>query len=79
MARINFKDPRTATYRSMSIHQKINVRSGFDVATACESGKHCRYAISIRVQSLGIGHRVYSIDDFYISPRKKQNRYGCTE
>lgn len=79
MARIKFNEKQSAAYRSLSIHQKINVRSGFDVATAYESGENCRYIHSIQIQSTKIGNVVYGIDNFYISPRRGLNRYGCTE
>ena len=58
-------------YNSLSINEKINLRSGFDVAVAQESGVYNRFAKCVHLQKINTNccQRVYDIDRFYCSSR----------
>lgn len=65
-------------YSSLSINEKINLRSGFDVAIARESGVYNRFAECVKLTSVNTNacQRVYDIDRFYCSLRTLRNKLG---
>lgn len=58
-------------YLSLSLDERINYRSGWDIAVMYESGKYNRFIESATVSSdvRKYAQKVYDIDRFYISPR----------
>ena len=60
-------------YLALTIHERINYRSGFDIAVARESGTYNRFAKSIQCDNLAkkISQREYDIDRFYCSLRTR--------
>lgn len=61
-------------YLSLSIDERINYRSGWDIAVAYESGTYNRFVRSATVSSdvKKCAQKVYDIDRFYISSRTKR-------
>ena len=59
------------SYSELSINERINLRSGFDIATARESGVYNRFAQCIALKSVNTNacQREYNIDRFYCSLR----------
>ena len=57
-------------YFSLSLNERINLRSGFDIAVARESGVYNRFAkcVSMQVNTKAC-QREYGIDRFYCSLR----------
>lgn len=62
------------TYKQLTINERINLRSGFDIAIATER-KINRFMTCISMTELNRNccQRVYDIDRFYISLRTKYN------
>ena len=61
-------------YKELSINERINLRSGFDVAIAYEKqGKECRIKECASMQHLNRNccQEVYNIDRVYVSLRTK--------
>lgn len=58
-------------YLSLSLDERINYRSGWDIAVAYESGTYNRFVKSATVSGdvRKCAQQVYDIDRFYISPR----------
>jgi len=58
-------------YSSLSINEKINLRSGFDIAVARESGVYNRFAecVGLKKVNTNICQQEYNIDRFYCSLR----------
>lgn len=63
----------TSVYRALSVNERINLRSGFDIATAGENGNYNRLVESTKIADAviakKISQRVYNIDRFYCSLR----------
>lgn len=65
-------------YLSLSIHERINLRSGWDVAVARETGKYNRFVESATFKSINKNccQEVYDIDRGYCSLRTTGG-YNC--
>ena len=65
---------KNVTYKQLTINEKINLKSGFDIAVANESKMtrlmHCMTMININKNCC---QKVYDIDKFYISARTKRH------
>ena len=63
-------------YLSLSLDERINYRSGWDIAVARESGTYNRFVESATVTGdvKKCAQKVYDIDRFYISLRTKRVR-----
>ena len=63
------------SYLELSVNERINLRSGFDIAVARESGEYNRLNRCINMTNLNRNccQKVYDIDRFYISLRTKSN------
>ena len=61
------------SYSELSVNERINLRSGFDIAVARESGDYNRFNKCITMTNLNRNccQKVYDIDRFYISLRTK--------
>lgn len=59
------------SYNNLTIHEKINLRSGFDIAVARESGKYNRFAECLSFNKINTNacQKVYNIDRGYYSHR----------
>ena len=62
------------SYNELTLNEKINLKSGFDIAVARENGKYNRLKKSMNMTNINRNccKRVYSIDRFYISSRTKR-------
>lgn len=62
------------TYKQLTINEKINLKSCFDIAVACES-KRTRLMCCITMININKNccQKVYDIDKFYISARTKRH------
>ena len=64
---------KNVTYKQLTINEKINLKSGFDIAVAHESKMtrlmHCMTMTNINKNCC---QKVYNIDKFYISARTKR-------
>lgn len=57
-------------YSELTINERINFRSGWDIAVARENGSYNRFAKCIKsVIPIACCERVYNIDRFYTSLR----------
>ena len=58
-------------YHSLSVNERINLRSGFDIAVAKESGIYNRFAKCIHLTKINTNccQQEYDIDRFYCSLR----------
>lgn len=58
-------------YLSLSLDERINYRSGWDIAVAYESGTYNRFVRSATVTNdvKRCAQKVYNIDRFWRSPR----------
>lgn len=63
-------------YLALTIHERINYRSGFDIAVAHESGTYNRFSTSIRCGATAkkMSQREYDIDRFYCSLRTRNKQ-----
>lgn len=62
------------TYKQLTINEKINLKSGFDIAVANES-KMTRLMRCMTMTNINKNccQKVYDIDRFYISARTKRH------
>lgn len=62
------------SYSELSINERINLRSGFDIAVARESGTYNRFNHSRMITELNKNccQNVYDIDRFWCSARTKR-------
>lgn len=69
------------SYSELSVNERINLRSGFDIAVAQESGTYNRFNKSRNMIKLNKNccQNVYNIDRFYCSLRtNRTNRINRT-
>lgn len=59
------------SYQELSINERINLRSGFDIAVARESGVYNRFNKCLKMGALNKNccSKVYGIDRFWCSLR----------
>lgn len=59
-------------YSELTINERINFRSGWDIPVACESGTCNRFSKSIRsIVPIECCKQVYDIDRFFMSLRTR--------
>lgn len=63
------------SYSDLSINERINLRSGFDIAVARESGTYNRFNHCINMTNLNKNccQRTYNIDRFWCSLRTNRS------
>ena len=63
---------KNVTYKQLTINEKINLKSGFDIAVANESKMtRLMYCMIMTNINKNCCQKVYNIDKFYISARTK--------